>query len=161
MPFKNFRMWRGRLPHWRADDVTYLVNFRHRRPLDEAECNTVLTAILRGEGTRIKLICACSLPDETTVILMCLSEKPAAMDFGDFIEKAKLKAGKRIILKTGERYSPLGTESYDRIIRDAAEFEEHWMKLISAPVDAEVVEDSSDWGGFWATTEETEPPFPR
>ena len=31
----NFNVWRGRLPHWRADDVTYYATFRHRRDLDE------------------------------------------------------------------------------------------------------------------------------
>lgn len=161
MPFRNFRMWRGRLPHWRADDVTYLVNFRHRRPLSEDECQVVLASILRGEGTRISLICACSLPAETNVILACLATKPGTKDFGDFIEKAKVKAGKRIILRTGERFSPLGTESYDRIIRDASEFEEHWLTILSAPVEAGLVEESDEWSGFWANAEEINPQFPR
>ena len=29
--WKGFHIWKGRLPHWRADDVTYYVTFRHKR----------------------------------------------------------------------------------------------------------------------------------
>ena len=64
-------------------------------------------------------------------------------------------------MRTGERFSPLGTESYDRIIRDASEFEEHWLTILSALVEAGLVEESDEWSGFWANAEEINPQFPR
>src|SRR5688572_33479066 len=117
MPFKNFSIWRGRLPHWRADDVRYYVTFRHRRELDEAERKVLFSALLRPDGRRWDLLILCTLADRTELIFT-VKEQPSGKPYelSTVVEKEKNKAGKLIIHNTGERFPPFYSESFDRII---------------------------------------------
>lgn len=63
------------------------------------------------------------------------------IEFAKLIEAAKRKAGKSIIKQTGERYPPFWEESYDRIVRDEAEYEERLAAIVDSPVASELVED--------------------
>ncbi len=150
MPFKNFSIWRGRLPHWRADDVTYYVEFRHRRPLSTDECVVVLKSLLKSEGRRWEIAIACSLPEKTE-LLFTVGQDPSGVPYelSDLVEKAKTRAGKLIVKQTGERFPPFYNESYDRIVRDEAELEERWNQILSSPVDAELAEDPEEYEGLW------------
>jgi hypothetical protein len=150
MKFTNFQIWRGRLPHWRADDVNYYVTFRHRRELDEDERVLLLRALMRPEGRQWDLAILCILP-ETTELIFRVNEAPTGRPYelSDIVEKAKVKAAKQIMKKTGERYGPFYGESYDRIIRDDAEFEETWQRILDSPVSAELVEDPEEYRTLW------------
>ena len=61
-------MWRGKLPHWRADDVRYYVTFRHRRALDDWERQMLVRSLLRAEGRKWDLLILCVLPEQTELI---------------------------------------------------------------------------------------------
>jgi putative transposase len=150
MPWKNFSIWRGRLPHWRADDVTYWVTFRHRRDLEAWERNLLFTALLRPEGRKWNLVILCVLPGETN-LLFTVNEAPSgqAFELSDVVEKAKTKAGKAIIKKTEERFPPFYQESYDRIIRDAEELEQRLLEILESPVKQELAEDPEEWDCLW------------
>ena len=142
MPWKNFHIWRGRLPHWRADDVVYYVTFRHRRPLDADECDQMLRALTRPSIGRPSIVIACVLPEKTE--LMCLvgpNARGETIELSQSIEKSKAKVGRAIIKQTGERYPPFYAESYDRIVRDRAEYEERWQAILASPVEAELAEE--------------------
>lgn len=150
MRFKNFQIWRGRLPHWRADDVTYYVTFRHRRALDSNELQTLLHALLQAEGRKLQLLILCCLPEQTEMMFR-VSEGPDGRPFelSKVVETAKRKAGKKIVAKSGERFPPFWEESYDRIVRDEAELEERWLSILESPVQAEIVQDPEDYPGLW------------
>jgi len=157
MPFKNFSLWRGRLPHWRADDVTYYVQFSHRRPFSPEECGALLVALMRGEGSKVNFEIIAALPERTQMILRVSEAAREGFEFADFIEAAKSKTSKKVMKRTGERFPPLYQESYDRIIRDESEYEEFWLQILNGPVDAELVEDPGEWPGFWALDEPRTP----
>lgn len=126
--FKNFWTWQARLPHWRAEDVTYYVQFNHRRPLTGDECQLLMRTLLNLQGKQFDIYLLCILPQETE-ILFC-PQNQARGDFTKTLEKAKSKAGSSIIKRSGERFPPFSGESYDRIIRDAGEYEEFWMNIV-------------------------------
>ena len=150
MPFKNFSMWRGRLPHWRADDVTYYVTFRHSRELDPVERTMLLTALIRPEGKKWDLLCLCVLPETTELIFTVLaSPDGSAYELSDIVEKAKAKVGRAIIKKTGERFPPFYQESYDRIIRDEAELQERMEAIAAAPQRLDVLDEDGDYEWYW------------
>ena len=143
-------MWRGRLPHWRADDVRYYATFRHKRALDDQERLTLLSQLLRPEGKKWDIEVICVLPERTELIFSVRTGKgDQPYELADILEKAKTKAGKLIIKKSGERFPPLYNESYDRIIRDDAEFEERWQAIVGSPVEFELVDDPSDYESLW------------
>lgn len=139
VPFRNFHIWRGRLPHWRADDVTYYVTFRHRRELDEVERQLLLRELVRVHERKLELHIACVLP-ETTEMLFRVKEG-LDLELADVVEGAKRRAGKAILKRTEERFPPFYTESYDRIVRDEIEYEERWSAILESPVKAELVDD--------------------
>jgi hypothetical protein len=148
--WENFSIWRGRLPHWRADEVTYYVTFRHRRDLTEAERSLLMRSLMRPDGKQWDLLILCVLPGETELLFKVL-EAPTGRPYelSGVIEKAKGKVGKQIIKKSGERWPPFYEESYDRIIRDDAEFEERWQAILDSPVNRELVEDPEHWDALW------------
>ena len=138
MPFKNFSIWRGRLPHWRADDVRYYVTFRHRRPLDEAERRVLFRALMKPDGSRWDLLILCILAEQTELIFTVREQRDGRpYELSNIVEKAKTKAGKLIIHNTGERFPPFYNESYDRIIRDDIELEERWQAIFDSLDDDE------------------------
>lgn len=145
-------MWQGqRLPHWRADNVTYYVTFRHSRPLDDAERRMLLRALLKPDGRQWDLLILVVLP-ERTELLFQVREVPATgrpYELSDVVEKAKAKVGRQIIKKTEERFPPFYGESYDRIVRDEAEFEERWQAIFDAPVNEELAEAAEDYDCLW------------
>lgn len=142
MPFRNFHIWRGRLPHWRADGVTYYVTFRHRRDLVKDERRLLLKALLRPDGAKWDLRMAAVLPAATHLIF-AVRESPAGAPYelADIIEPAKAKTARQIIKRTGERYPPFWHESYDRIVRDEDELRERWAEIADA---ASHADDGSD-----------------
>lgn len=144
MQFKNFSMWRGRLPHWRADDVTYYVTFRHSRELTLDERLRLMSTLVRSERRAWELLILCVLP-ETTEMLFRATER----EFSVAIEKAKSKVGKLIVKNTGERFPPFYPESYDRIVRDESELEERWTEILNSPVTKELVEDPEAYEALW------------
>lgn len=151
--WQNFNIWRGRLPHWRADNVVYFVTFRHSRPLDAEERRLLLKALTRPDGRRWDLLILVVLP-EVTELIFTVREAPTGVPYelSDIVEKAKSKVGKQIIKKSGERWPPFYGESYDRILRDEAELEERWLAILDSPVNLELVEDPEDYETLWVTT---------
>jgi hypothetical protein len=146
MAWKNFSIWRGKLPHWRAEDVVYYVTFRHRRPLIDSEQALLLSALLKPDGRYLDVLIACVLPETSEVIFTARSAPTGSpYELSDVIEKAKAKAGRKIIKASEERFPPFYTESYDRIIRDEAELEERWSAIFDSPVAHELVEDVEEY----------------
>ena len=151
MRWQNFEIWRGHLPHWRADDVTYFVTFRHRRPLDETERRLILRTLLKPDGRQWDLLILVVLP-ERTELMFKVREAPATgrpYELSDIVEKAKTKVGRMIIKKTEERFPPFYEESYDRIVRDDAELEERWQAIFDAPVNEELAESAEEYDALW------------
>ena len=149
MRFQNFSIWRKRLPHWRADHVTYYVTFRHRRDLDEAERLALFRNLLRPDGRRWDLSILCVLPGATELVFQVREGPKGNYELSGIVEKAKTKTGKLIIKNTGERFPPFYTESYDRIIRDADELETKFMEILESPVSAELAEDPELYEWLW------------
>ncbi|HRF58551.1 MAG TPA: hypothetical protein PLH94_01400 [Fimbriimonadaceae bacterium] len=128
--FKNFSIWRGRLPHWRADEEIYYVSFRSRRPLDETERLDVFRALLKPDGSRWLLRALVVAEEKTEMIFtVCQVKDGVPIEFAKPIEAAKRRAGNAIMKRTGERFPPFYVESFDRIIRDEAELLERTSEL--------------------------------
>jgi len=131
--WKNFHIWRGRLPHWRADDVIYYITFRHSRDLDQSERDILLACILNAEGKHWDLLIVLVCLDRTEMMGRVRADAGGtAYELSKIVERAKSKAGKLILKRSGERFPPFYAESYDRIVRDDAEFEDRWSDLMKS-----------------------------
>jgi len=146
--FKNFKIWHGRLPHWRADDVVYYVTFRHRRDLAESERQTLLKELIRPSGW--DLLIACVLPSQTEVMFRTGEGKDGQpKEFAEIVEKAKGRAGKKIGKQTAERFPPFYFESYDRIVRNEAEYTERWQAILASPCDLALAEQPDEYPALY------------
>jgi len=150
MAWQNFKIWRGKLPHWRADDVQYFITFRHQRPLSPEECNTLFRQLLKPESRQWNLQILCVLP-EATELLVTVNEKREGERFelSDIVEKAKKVAGRLIIKKSGERFPPFYAESFDRIMRDQGEFEETWKSIVESPGRSNLIDNCDQYPSLW------------
>jgi hypothetical protein len=148
--WKDFHVWRGRLPHWRAEGVLYYVEFKHRRALDEGERGAVLEEVRRSDAKRWDVTAALVLP-EITRLLVRAREDPRGGDYelSEIVERAKNRAGKAIVKKSGERFPPFFNESYDRIPRDEAEVEEIFLDLLAAPEREGLADDPESYPFLW------------
>jgi hypothetical protein len=127
--FTNFSQWRGRWPHWRADGETYYVSFRHRRPLEEGERETLFRALLKGTR-RLDVLILGVYPEGTELLARPIPQEGVEAELSDEIEKAKKKAAKEILKRSGERLPPYGAESFDRIMRDEEELQTHFDAVL-------------------------------
>ena len=93
----------------------------------------MLRELLKPEGHKWDVLIACVLP-ETTEMIFTMREDPHGRPYelAEVVEKAKTKAGKAVVKRSGERFTPFFTESYDRIVRDNLELEERWQAIFDA-----------------------------
>lgn len=124
--FKNFSMWRKRLPHWRADDVTYYVTFRHRRDLSPLERQDLFKRLTLLKD--LELFAMAVFADHTE--LMGRLNSSARKDLSEIVDRARNKVIKLIQKKSGERFPVFYGETYDHIVRDEAEYEEFCDRLL-------------------------------
>lgn len=148
--FNNFKIWRGRLPHWRADDVRYYVTFRHRRDLDQEERKLLFRSLLKPDGNRFDVIALLVLADRTEMLFTVRKTASGdAYELSKTIEQAKTKAGKGICKSSGERFAPFYSESYDHIVRDESEFDEFALRILNGPSEMGWCEDLTDFPTLW------------
>lgn len=149
MRFQNFHIWRGRLPHWRADDVSYYVTFRHRRELNENEIRLLTTGLIRPEGRKWSLQILCVQPDVTEMVLEMIEGPKGVPELSDIVEKTKAKVSRKILKASGERFDVFYRESFDRIIRDSTEFEETFARILEAAASHTPDDDPESWAGLY------------
>jgi hypothetical protein len=150
MGFKNFYIWRKRLPHWRADDVTYYTTFRHRRNLTPEECQELFRVLLSLNIKKWDVCILCVLPDKTELIVKTLSNSEGhSIDLSNILEPAKRKAAKRIQKSSSEKYSVFYQESFDRIIRNEQEYEERLNEILKEPIDCGLVDEDGNYEFLW------------
>jgi hypothetical protein len=127
------------------------VTFRHRRELAEPERRELLRALLRPDGRRWEVLIAVVLPERSELIFQVLNEprENRPYELSEIVERAKNRAGKLIIKRSGERFSPFYLESFDRIIRDESELEERWQAIFDAPTAADLAESPDEYEFLW------------
>lgn len=131
--------------------MTYFVTFRYQRDLVSTELSRLFLDLLKLNRQGFNISALICLPDHAELIFTVGPEGSAnetsdgmaprtPFEFSRPLEKAKQKAGKEIIKKSGEKWSPFYGESYDRIIRDDAELEERYLAIIGAAEEASASE---------------------
>jgi putative transposase len=124
---------RRRLPHWCQEGSTYFVTFRLiSGSLPEAERWLVLDHIRRGDGVYYRLLAAAIMPDHVHLVL-----KPESDYTLPRIMKGIKGVSARLINRhRGTQGTVWQDESWDRILRDEAEFLEAMQYIADNPVRA-------------------------
>lgn len=120
--------------------------------LEPHERDLLLSALTKPEGKQWDLSIVCVLP-ETTELMFRIREAGSGepYELSEVVEAAKRRVGKRIVKRSGERFPPFYEESYDRIVRDEAEFEERWLAILESPVNSELAEEPEAYSALWVS----------
>ncbi len=124
--------YRRNLPHWRQDQVTYFVTWRlgrGREELDASERDLVVAAMKSFDGQRYQLAAYVVMDDHVHALLT---------PFAGYELKAILHSWKSFTARQMQReHKRFGRvwqdESFDRIVRDDAEFAQKLDYIVGNP----------------------------
>jgi REP element-mobilizing transposase RayT len=128
---EDWRQYRRDLPHWRASGATYFVTWRVRRGLPDltpTERTIVVQALNHFHGSHYDLFAWVVMNDHVHVLV---TPRPRRR-LEDIIQSRKSFTS-HAFSTTGRKAGVWLSEYFDRIIRDAGEFEEKLKYIFENP----------------------------
>jgi hypothetical protein len=145
--WQNFSIWRGRLPHWRADGVLYYVSLGHRRDLDDEERRATLAALLRANERKWTVRAAAVGPRKTEALASVhTAPHGEAYELNAIVGRAASRAAKEIMRASGERFPPFYAECYDHIVRDDEEARQFLLGIVQTACEGSGPEAQQNYG---------------
>jgi putative transposase len=153
MQLPGFISTRRHLPHWTLPGSTYYVTFHlDGGELTPDERRIVLDHVKAGHGRFYDLAAVSVMPDHVHVIL-----KPQGGFTPSRIMKGIKGASARLLnLQRNRTGRVWQEESWDRIIRSAAEFDEKVQYMYDNPVKVGLVTDAAAYDGWYFNADFTE-----
>ncbi|MFH1747486.1 MAG: transposase [Planctomycetota bacterium] len=142
---------RRHLPHIQRPEATYFVTFRLRaRTLSPDERDIVLRACTYWHTRKMTLYAACVMPDHVHLLFAPHEIQPNQwVSLGELMHSIKRYSAREINKLRGVQGSVWLDETFDRIIRDEAEFIEKWEYIEANSVTAGIVEHPGEYMWFW------------
>ncbi len=161
---KQFSVSQRRLPHWQSPGAVYFVTFRthQRRELTPEMRDCVLEACHHSHGSKYDLRAVTVMPDHVHLLVWPLpldASSPQTVAQRGFHALSEVLHGIKSytanqIQKKWQWIGPVWQhESYDRIVRDEAEYEEKWNYIANNAVKKQLAERPEAYRWFWHSTE--------
>jgi len=131
-PVQAFQISRRNLPHWQEPGRVYFITWRCRkdRCLSCEERTITLDAIRYWDTIKWTVYAAVVLPDHVHVLAQPLiKQEGGVFNLTEILHSAKSFSAQKINQQRGEQGSLWQAESFDRIVRDEAEFLEKWQYI--------------------------------
>ncbi len=152
------RYSKRRLPHFERPWAKYMITFSTvgRKPLSPAARDVVLQSLIHlHQQQRYQLYAACVMPDH--VHLLCEPQikghdaegRPAFWSLTEILHSIKSFTAHEINKLEGGSGNVWEKESFDRIVRSDADFEEKFQYICRNPWDSGVVEATQDYPWLW------------
>ncbi|MBI3194746.1 MAG: transposase [Ignavibacteriae bacterium] len=146
----EFTIHRRHLPHWELPGATYFVTFTLKdRSFFDLTIVDYATIILKTLAyyfnKRYFLYDHTVMPDHVHLIIQPIEHDGCVEPLGDILGDIKSYSAKKINGRLGRKGSLWLDESYDRIIRDEAEYLEKANYIFQNPVNAGLVDDGAKW----------------
>ena len=143
---RKLRITRRRLPHWTLEGETYFVTFRlAARQLGPEEVVLVRDRIVAGAARHYDLQAALVMPDHVH-LLLC---PRAGVSLSRVMKGIKGVTARRLNQRWGSRGKVWQEESFDRIVRDQAEFDEKLRYMFGNPLKAGLTDDPWMYPGWY------------
>ena len=142
-PVQTFQITRRCLPHWQQPGSIYFITWRCKdgKALSPEERQIVLTSMQHWDGSKWSLLAAVVMPDHVHVLAQpLLMPEGGVVDLAEILHSVKSFTAHQINAIRETQGSCWQDESYDRIIRDEAEFLEKWNYIRNNPVKAELAD---------------------
>jgi thiamine-phosphate pyrophosphorylase len=139
-----------RLPHWTREGSTYFVTFRVLEgELQAADRKIVLDHVRHGAGKFYGLAAAVVMPDHVHLLL----QPRRAFELSRVMKGLKGVSARLVNDRRGNHGNLWQDESWDRIVRDQAEFEEKLEYMLNNPVKKGLVEDPWTYDAWYYNAE--------
>ncbi len=124
---------RRNLPHWTLQGSIYFITFRvHKGFLSEPDQGIVLAHLVSGDQCFYVLLAAVVMPDHVHLLLKPMD----GFDLSRIMKGIKGVSARKINAHRQTKGTIWQNESWDRIVRDADEFEEKLNYMADNPVKA-------------------------
>jgi thiamine-phosphate pyrophosphorylase len=135
-----------RLPHWTRDGSTYFVTFRvSEGELQASDRKIVLDHVRHGAGKFYGLAAAVVMPDHVHLLL----QPRRAFELSRVMKGLKGVSARLVNNRRGDHGTLWQDESWDRIVRDQAEFDEKLEYMLNNPVKKGLVQDPWTYDGWY------------
>lgn len=151
-PVPNYlQTTRRNLPPWQLGGATYFVTFRvKKRTLSEEDRSLVLGACLHWHQRKWRLWAAVAMPDHVHLLVQSLRcGKKEWYALGKILHSAKSYAAHQINKCRNSSGRVWLDESFDRIVRDEAEFRKKLLYMAHNPVKAGLARREGEYRYFW------------
>ena len=136
---QSFQTSRRNLPHWQEPGRVYFITWRCKtgQRLSPEEQTITLSAIRYWDSIKWTVYAAVILPDHVHVLAQPLSiQEGGVVNLTEILHSIKSFSSQKINQQREEKGSLWQEESFDRIVRDEAEFLEKWQYIRNNPLKA-------------------------
>jgi putative transposase len=147
-PVHAFQISRRNLPHWQEPGRVYFITWRCQkgRSLSLAERTITLDAIRYWDTRKWIVYVAVVLPDHVHVLAQPLPKQEGGVfNLTEILHSVKSFSSQKINQQRREQGSLWQAESYDRIVRDEAEFLEKWQYIRNNPIKIDLAPSSEEY----------------
>ena len=147
----DLRQTRRWLPHWQQGGATYFVTFRTVGTTLPRELRAIVLSALRYfDGQRYTLWAAVVMPDHVHLLLTPHEQQPGRWwSMSRILHSLKAYTAKQLNAALQRSGTVWMQESFDRIVRDEAEFVEKWQYIRNNPVKRGLCEHPEDWDALY------------
>ena len=153
---ENLITQRRSLPHWQSGGATYFITFRLHGmpeqviPLSMKERMIVKDAVLFWHETKWHIHLLTVMPDHVHILVTpCESAPGIWYSLSSILQSVKGYSAHTINAMRKTKGRLWQSECFDRIVRDAAEYDEKAMYILNNAAKAGLVNDSWEYEGFW------------
>jgi putative transposase len=147
-PVQSFQVSRRNLPHWQEPGKVYFITWRCRkcRPLSFEERTITLTTLRYWDTIKWTVYAAVVLPDHVHVLAQPLPKQEGGVfNLTEILHSVKSFSSQKINQQRKEPGSLWQAESFDRIVRDEAEFLEKWQYIRNNPLKMDLAQSSEEY----------------
>ena len=147
-PVQSFQVSRRNLPHWQEPGRVYFITWRCQkgRRLSFEERTITLSAIRYWDTIKWTVYAAVVLPDHVHVLAQPLPKQEGGVfNLTEILHSVKSFSSQKINQQRREQGSLWQVESFDRIVRDEAEFLEKWQYIRNNPLKIDLAQSSEEY----------------
>ncbi|MDA2913072.1 transposase [Acidobacteriia bacterium AH_259_A11_L15] len=158
----QLRITRRNLPHWQLGGATYFVTFGVKKgTLTEQERSLVLAACRHWHLRKWKLHAVVVMPSHVHLLAQPLPcGKNEWYPLGEILHSIKSYSAHQVNKRRQSADAVWLDESFDRIVRDQAEFREKLLYIARNPLKAGLARTERDYPYFWLGGDTGETPVP-
>ncbi|MFQ5664405.1 MAG: transposase, partial [Terriglobia bacterium] len=147
----ELRTTRRNLPHWQLGGATYFVTFRVKTgTLSEEERSLVLAACRHWDQRKWRLFAVVVMPDHVHLLVQPLRcGKNQWYALGEILHSVKSYSAHQVNKHRRSAGAVWLDESFDRIVRDEAEFKEKLRYMAHNPVKTGLARTEREYPHFW------------